>query len=279
MDIVKRKRCRGLCKNRACFDYKSWRSTQYKHRFLTLPPPLQNYWLFPCSVPFLGRWLLRQWEPCWTGCAAQLRVETQRAHFARDWLTRCKAFRLTMGSSSGRSRVLDASRKCASRTVWSGDCCQRNQWSYGEKKGQQWMLNWCCSNSWTLVLCAWFTPVLSIFGAFCPFLVGRNDFIHTLYWMAARVLFFQPLEEKFDSRYCIKDLKPLVFFFSSISLYHSNKCTKPWLALQCSCGLRPAHDVLDLLNWNPRHVTSRGGESEDMIKTTGKDNIFSCEIL
>ena len=143
------------------------------------------------------------------------------------------------------------------------------------------------TNSWTLVLCAWFIPVLSIFGAFRPFLVERNDFIHTLYRMAAHILFFKPLEEKFDSRYCIKDLKPLFFFFSSISLYHSNRCTKPWLALQRSCGLRPAklckqgsaHDVLDLLNWNPRYVTSRGGESDDMIKTTGKDNIFSCEIL
>ena len=143
MDIVKTKSYRGVCKIQACFGYKSWRSTQCKHRFLTLLQPLQNYWVFPFSVPFLGRWLLRQWEPCRRGCAAQLQVETQRAHFARDWLTRCRAFRHTMGSSSGRSRVLDSSRKCVSRTVWSGDCCPSNQWSYREKKGQQWMLNWC----------------------------------------------------------------------------------------------------------------------------------------
>ena len=134
MDIVKTKSYRGVCKIQACFGYKSWRSTQCKHRFLTLLQPLQNYWVFPFSVPFLGRWLLRQWEPCRRGCAAQLQVETQRAHFARDWLTRCRAFRHTMGSSSGRSRVLDSSRKCVSRTVWSGDCCPSNQWSYREKK-------------------------------------------------------------------------------------------------------------------------------------------------
>ena len=59
MDIVKTKSYRGVCKIQACFGYKSWRSTQCKHRYLTPPPPLQNHWVFPCSVPFLGRWLLR----------------------------------------------------------------------------------------------------------------------------------------------------------------------------------------------------------------------------
>ena len=78
-----------------------------------------------------------------------------------------------------------------------------------------------------------------------PFLLGGMT-SYTLYWMAARVLFFQPLEEKFDSRYCIKDFKPLFFFFSSISLY----------TIQTKA---PSHDLLYnvRVNWGQQNCVNK----------------------
>lgn len=129
---VKRRCCHGLCKTRACFDCKSWHSAQYKHKFLSFPLPLRNCSMFLCGALPLGPRLSLQWELCWIKCAGQHRAGNRSGGSEYDSLSRCKAFRLTMGSRTGRSQVRCGSDKFASLTAWSGDCYLHNPLSYKE---------------------------------------------------------------------------------------------------------------------------------------------------